>query len=451
MAAWTATTLGGMKQWRCRDSRGTFRIVHWSPKAPSVYRAQTIGTDGKLRTLGHAPTLSAAKAVALGVKSNPKKRTAKEVDYGYKTHVYGIPQDGSAPFLMFIAESGDAYAHQNVQATRRYYTQPIAAYELRNKDGVRRFAIDGAKSNPKRNPAGYIASQLVARAGRIYSDFGTGPTRWVVSLSAPFKHDKRLNWGVEGQGATDDQAIQRLRADAMNHGYDLPPAALLLVRRAIMHAVTSDSGHGEVRAGTAAKSNPKPLSKKALDRLIEQIYYKHASGLQINIMDIGKVFKMGEQAYAAGGDVEQAVKDAIKLYCVKGNPKKNPGARRNPATNASAVLEGYLEAALWSSTDDDTGEPLNSNFSVSDIKGKTLAKLKGYVTKFLAAAKGLDLSGYRASQVGHDLWLTQNGHGAGFWDGDYEEPPGLGYKLDRIAQSLGEVNLYVGDDGKLYV
>jgi hypothetical protein len=168
-------------------------------------------------------------------------------------------------------------------------------------------------------------------------------------------------------------------------------------------------------------------------------------------MDIGKVFKMGEQAYAAGGDVEQAVKDAIKLYCVKGNPKKNPGDRRNPAINASAVLAGYLEAALWSSTNEDTGEPLDRDFSVSDIKGKTLAKLKGHVTKFLAAAKGLDLSGYRASQVGHDLWLTQNGHGAGFWDGDYEDPPGLGYKLDRIAKFLGEVNLYVGDDGKLYV
>jgi hypothetical protein len=121
------------------------------------------------------------------------------------------------------------------------------------------YGLGSTKSNPKRNPAGYVASQLVARAGRIHSDFGTGPTRWVVSLSAPFKHDKRLNWGVEGQGDTDDQAIQRLRADAMNHGYDLPPAALLLVRRAVMHAVTSGKGHGEVRAGPAAKRNPTPF------------------------------------------------------------------------------------------------------------------------------------------------------------------------------------------------
>jgi hypothetical protein len=28
----------------------------------------------------------------------------------------------------------------------------------------------------------------------------------------------------------------------------------------------------------------------------------------------------------------------------------------------------------------------------------------------------IDLRQYSAEQVGHDLWLTRNGHGAGFWD-----------------------------------
>ncbi len=47
----------------------------------------------------------------------------------------------------------------------------------------------------------------------------------------------------------------------------------------------------------------KPTAKQ-IDKLIEQIYYKRCSGIQINIMDIGKVFKAGQNAYATtGGDL----------------------------------------------------------------------------------------------------------------------------------------------------
>ena len=52
-------------------------------------------------------------------------------------------------------------------------------------------------------------------------------------------------------------------------------------------------------------------------------------------------------------------------------------------------------------------------------------------------------------QVAHDFWLTRNRHGAGFWDGDYEEEAGK--KLTEIAHSFGEVHPYVGDDGKIYI
>jgi hypothetical protein len=48
----------------------------------------------------------------------------------------------------------------------------------------------------------------------------------------------------------------------------------------------------------------------------------------------------------------------------------------------------------------------------------------------------------------HDFWLTRNGHGAGFWDGDYEEE--LGEKLTAICKKMGSIDLYVGDDNKIY-
>ena len=52
------------------------------------------------------------------------------------------------------------------------------------------------------------------------------------------------------------------------------------------------------------------------------------------------------------------------------------------------------------------------------------------------------------SQAGHDFWLTRNGHGAGFWDGDW--PDRTGHRLSEAAKSYGEYHLYVGDDGKIY-
>lgn len=52
----------------------------------------------------------------------------------------------------------------------------------------------------------------------------------------------------------------------------------------------------------------KPLSPKKIDALIESIYYRECSGIQINIMDISKVFKAGQTAYqeafAAGAGTE---------------------------------------------------------------------------------------------------------------------------------------------------
>ena len=35
-------------------------------------------------------------------------------------------------------------------------------------------------------------------------------------------------------------------------------------------------------------------------------------------------------------------------------------------------------------------------------------------------ALSIDLRAYDPDQLGHDLWLTRNGHGAGFWDRDFE-------------------------------
>ena len=115
-------------------------------------------------------------------------------------------------------------------------------------------------------------------------------------------------------------------------------------------------------------------------------------------------------------------------------------------------LDGYITAALWSSTDDD-GEPLDSNYQDDDLAPETLAAMTDDCRRFLAecgqliVGKSVYESKYSDMELaGHDFWLTRNGHGAGFWDGDWE----TGDELTAACKRFREVNLYVGDDGKIY-
>jgi len=59
---------------------------------------------------------------------------------------------------------------------------------------------------------------------------------------------------------------------------------------------------------------PKKLKGKALDKEIEKSYYKLGHGVQIDIMDISKVFKMGQASYEKDGDIEAGLAAAIKQF-----------------------------------------------------------------------------------------------------------------------------------------
>lgn len=111
----------------------------------------------------------------------------------------------------------------------------------------------------------------------------------------------------------------------------------------------------------------------------------------------------------------------------------------------------YIATALWSSCDDD-GTPLDSNYSAEDIDLETLEVMQGDCRQFLATITndGLDGSWGREdySRAGHDFWLTRNGHGAGFWDGDWEKT--LGEQLTKISKNFGTFDLYIGDDNLIH-
>ena len=122
------------------------------------------------------------------------------------------------------------------------------------------------------------------------------------------------------------------------------------------------------------------------------------------------------------------------------------------------VTNAYEAAAYWSSnseTDERGGEPLDNYMAANDTKPspECAARMRADVETFLHAcvSAGLDLSDCEAEQVGHDLWLTRNRHGVGFWDRDDKVYGTVERRdaLDRLAVRMGEVNLWVDTERNL--
>ncbi len=105
-------------------------------------------------------------------------------------------------------------------------------------------------------------------------------------------------------------------------------------------------------------------------------------------------------------------------------------------------FDAYVEAALWSSTDESTpsgGYPLDKSYGRSDFTREALHKMRKDANAFALAHA--DLIRGRESQAGHDFWLTRNHHGAGFWDGDWPKP--AADILTKDSHAYGEQHIYV--------
>ncbi len=120
----------------------------------------------------------------------------------------------------------------------------------------------------------------------------------------------------------------------------------------------------------------------------------------------------------------------------------------------SPFLRAYIDCALWSTNDnanESGGEPLDRNYSASDLAPETLASFAKDCEAFQDRAGSL-LDGLADSRAGFLFWLNRNGHGSGFWDED-TIPDETGKALSALCDwqgEFGEVNLYVGDDGRIY-
>jgi len=145
------------------------------------------------------------------------------------------------------------------------------------------------------------------------------------------------------------------------------------------------------------------------------------------------------------------------------------------------IMNGYLECALWceeerlredflsmnlveddeeDEEDDDVDKIVKmmanidkkpfAGFAIDDIDIDSKIKAYSDIKKFVqyagddAVSEAIEENG--EEQLGYDIWFTRNGHGAGFFDRSYDHEK----ELEEAAKKLKEVDIYVGDDNKIY-
>ena len=127
-------------------------------------------------------------------------------------------------------------------------------------------------------------------------------------------------------------------------------------------------------------------------------------------------------------------------------------------TNESVFFEAYRECArqLCDVSEDGYRKTERATFAP-----ETLGRMRMDCVKFLHMDPGAKVTAFLDSltddelrRAGTDFWLTRNGHGAGFWDGDWDyrdyDEPDWGHALDKRAKTFGEYDLTVGDDNLIY-
>lgn len=110
-----------------------------------------------------------------------------------------------------------------------------------------------------------------------------------------------------------------------------------------------------------------------------------------------------------------------------------------------AATAGYLTCAEWADLRDEDGESVESGSY--EWAPEAEADMKADMKAFIEANFGLV---YKMDpvQVGHDFWLTRNGHGTGFWDRGLGE---VGKVLTEASKPYGEASPFLCDDGLIRI
>lgn len=148
-----------------------------------------------------------------------------------------------------------------------------------------------------------------------------------------------------------------------------------------------------------------------------------------------------------------------------------------------SFAQGYIEALFFTENEPSTTRAERSSkpeewaerveegqqkdipgdYGFADLAPESLAKIIADCRTFQAGAayqaleaadwdtpiKGGKWGELHDTLAGRDFWYTRNGHGCGFWDGDWPEPHASA--LTDAAKSFRQVDAYLGDDGRVYL
>ena len=105
----------------------------------------------------------------------------------------------------------------------------------------------------------------------------------------------------------------------------------------------------------------------------------------------------------------------------------------------------YIEALYFTDTGDEDQAAQDAKLS-PDAAEICRADCLSFWHRF---GRYVDAAKMTPQQAGHDFWLTRNGHGAGFWDGDWPEP--YADMLTKGSKSYGEIDVYLSDADEIEV
>ena len=107
---------------------------------------------------------------------------------------------------------------------------------------------------------------------------------------------------------------------------------------------------------------------------------------------------------------------------------------------------------------DENGQGDDVDVGFSDLAPEALAEIINDCRRFFdsnlelieqACKHGGYKGEYDEERAGSDFWYTRCGHGVGYWDRGL--PDGIGDALSDAASKCGNVDLELGDDGKVYL
>jgi hypothetical protein len=106
----------------------------------------------------------------------------------------------------------------------------------------------------------------------------------------------------------------------------------------------------------------------------------------------------------------------------------------------ATIILHYLVAALWTNEMDEFS-------AVCDIDADSKAEATIHCQRFLDEASDLLTEEWTDEQIGHDIWLTRGGHGAGFWDRDLPNAK----ELSEICSKNEFHGMLFEADGVVYI